>query len=98
MDIADACHAQDIRTVSVTAGYIHAEPRAAFYSKIDAANVDLKGFSDEFYRRQTGGRLAPVLETIEYLVRETSVWVELTTLLIPGTTTARPSCRRSASG
>jgi pyruvate formate lyase activating enzyme len=84
MDIADACHALGLQTVAVTAGYIHAEPRAEFYAKIDAANVDLKGFSDEFYRKITGARLAPVLETIEYLVREAGVWTELTTLVIPG--------------
>jgi pyruvate formate lyase activating enzyme len=84
IDIADACHARGIQTVAVTAGYIHAEPRAEFYAKIDAANVDLKGFSEDFYRKITGGRLAPVLETIEYLVREAGVWTELTTLVIPG--------------
>jgi pyruvate formate lyase activating enzyme len=84
MDIADACHARGIQTVAVTAGYIHAGPRAELYAKIDAANVDLKGFSDDFYRKLTGARLAPVLETIEYLVRETKVHTELTTLVIPG--------------
>ncbi|KIG13920.1 Radical SAM, Pyruvate-formate lyase-activating enzyme like protein [Enhygromyxa salina] len=83
IDIADACHALGIRTVAVTAGYIHAAPRAEFYAKLDAANVDLKGFSDHFYRKLTGGRLAPVLETLEYLVHETSVWTEITTLVIP---------------
>jgi len=84
MDIADACHARELQTVAVTAGYIHAEPRAEFYAKLDAANVDLKGFSDGFYRKLTGARLEPVLETLVYLVRETSVWVEITTLVIPG--------------
>jgi pyruvate formate lyase activating enzyme len=84
MDIADACHERGVQTVAVTAGYIHAAPRAEFYAKLDAANVDLKGFNDDFYRKLTGGRLAPVLESIEYLVRETSVWTELTTLVIPG--------------
>jgi pyruvate formate lyase activating enzyme len=84
IDIADACHAHGLQTVSVTAGYIHAEPRAEFYAKIDAANVDLKGFSDEFYRKLTGARIGPVLETLEYLVHETAVWTEITTLLIPG--------------
>jgi pyruvate formate lyase activating enzyme len=84
MDIADACRAKGVNTVAVTAGYIHAEPRREFYAKMDAANVDLKAFTDEFYFKICGGRLQPVLETLEYLVRETSVWTEITTLLIPG--------------
>jgi pyruvate formate lyase activating enzyme len=84
MDVADACHALGIKTVSVTAGYIHAEPRRAFYEKIDAANVDLKAFTDEFYRKQTASSLGPVKDTLRYLVHETSVWTEITTLLIPG--------------
>src|ERR671915_152449 len=84
MDIADACHAKGVKTVAVTAGYIHAEPRRAFYEKMDAANVDLKAFTDEFYFKICGGRLQPVLDTLEYLVHETSVWTEITTLLIPG--------------
>ncbi len=83
MDVADACHALDVRTVAVTAGFIHADPRRAFYEKIDAANVDLKAFTEAFYEKQTLSQLQPVLETIEYLVKETRVWVELTTLLIP---------------
>ena len=83
MDVADACHALDVRTVAVTAGFIHADPRRAFYEKIDAANVDLKAFTEAFYEKQTLSQLKPVLETIEYLVKETRVWVELTTLLIP---------------
>ena len=84
MDIADECHARGIQTVAVTAGYIHAQPRADLYAKIDAANVDLKGFSPEFYRKLTGARLEVVLETLEWLVRETEVWTEITTLVIPG--------------
>ena len=84
MDIADACHARGVQTVAVTAGYIHAVPRREFYAKMDAANVDLKGFSDEFYFKLCGGHLQPVLETLEYLVKETGVWTEITTLLIPG--------------
>jgi pyruvate formate lyase activating enzyme len=84
MDIADACHAKGVQAVAVTAGYIHAEPRRAFYAKMDAANVDLKGFTDEFYFKICGGHLQPVLDTLEYLVRETEVWTEITTLLIPG--------------
>lgn len=84
IDIAQACHERDVATVAVTAGYIHAAPREEFYAHIDAANVDLKGFSERFYRELTGARLDAVLDTLVYLCRETSVWVELTTLIIPG--------------
>jgi pyruvate formate lyase activating enzyme len=70
--------------VAVTAGYVSAEPRREFYRYIDAANVDLKGFTDQFYRDICAAHLAPVLETLVYLKRETSVWLEITTLLIPG--------------
>ncbi|HEY1812160.1 MAG TPA: AmmeMemoRadiSam system radical SAM enzyme [Kofleriaceae bacterium] len=84
MDTADACHAMGIKTVAVTAGYIHAEPRAELYAKIDAANVDLKAFTDDFYWKQAAAHLEPVKETLRYLVRETTVWTEITTLLIPG--------------
>ncbi len=84
MDVADACHARGLATVAVTAGYIHAEPRRVFYAKMDAANVDLKGFTEDFYFQQTGAHLAPVLETLEYLKHETGCWFEITTLLIPG--------------
>ena len=84
MDCADACHALGINSVAVTAGYIGAEARADFYAKMDAANVDLKAFTDEFYRKTCGARLEPVLDTLRYLVHETAVWTEITTLLIPG--------------
>ena len=84
MDVADACHAVGVQTVAVTAGYIHADPRREFFEKIDAANVDLKAFTDEFYVKLTGAHLAPVLDTLKYLKRETGVWLEITTLLIPG--------------
>ena len=84
MDIADACRARGVKNVAVTAGYIHPEPRREFYAKMDAANVDLKAFTDEFYFKLCGARLAPVLETLVYLARETQVWTEITTLLIPG--------------
>ena len=83
MDIADACHDQGVKTVAVTAGYMCPEPRAAFYRHMDAANVDLKAFTERFYYRICGGALAPVLETLEYLRKETKVWFEITTLLIP---------------
>src|SRR5690349_6477020 len=84
MDIADACHAKGVQAVAVTAGYIHAEARRDFYAKMDAANVDLKAFTDDFYFKICGGRLQPVLDTLVYLVKETGVWTEITTLLIPG--------------
>ena len=84
IDVAEACHDSGIRTVAVTAGYICPAPRAEFFACIDAANVDLKGFTERFYRQVCGSELAPVLETLEYLRRETAVWLEITTLLIPG--------------
>jgi pyruvate formate lyase activating enzyme len=83
VDVADACREQGLRAVAVTAGYVCDEPRRDFFAHLDAANVDLKAFSDDFYRRVCGARLDPVLETLEYLVHETDVWVEITTLLIP---------------
>ena len=84
MDVADACHAHGIKAVAVTAGYIHDQARREFYAKMDAANVDLKGFTDEFYFRLCGAHLNPVLDTLVYLRHETDVWFEITTLLIPG--------------
>jgi len=84
IDVASACRERGIRTVAVTAGEVCAEPRAEFYRSMDAANVDLKAFSERFYREICAGSLEPVLETLVYLKHETSVWVELTTLLIPG--------------
>jgi len=83
-DVAEACRAQGIRTVAVTANYISEEARAEFYAGMDAANVDLKAFTERFYHRLTGAHLQPVLDNLEWLVNETDVWVELTTLLIPG--------------
>lgn len=84
IDVAQACHRVGIKTVAVTAGYIAPEPRVEFYNHMDAANVDLKGFSEDFYAKVCGGELQAVLETLVYLKHETSVWFELTTLLIPG--------------
>ncbi len=84
IDVARACHARDIRTVAVTAGYVSAAPRAEFYRHMDAVNVDLKAFTERFYHTLTGGHLQPVLETLEYIRHETDVWLEVTTLLIPG--------------
>ncbi len=84
IDVARACHEQQIHTVAVTAGYVCPEPRREFYQHIDAANVDLKAFSQDFYRRITGSELGVVLDTLIYLRNETSVWFEITNLLIPG--------------
>jgi pyruvate formate lyase activating enzyme len=84
MDTADACRELGIKSVAVTAGYIGAAARRDFYAKMDAANVDLKGFTDEFYVKLCGARLNPVLDTLAYLKHETDVWFEITTLLIPG--------------
>jgi len=84
MDTADACHARGIKTVAVTAGYIHAEARRDFYTRMDAANVDLKGFTDDFYNKLCAGHLQPVLDTLSYIHHETPCWLEITTLLIPG--------------
>jgi pyruvate formate lyase activating enzyme len=84
MDVADACRARGLKAVAVTAGYMNAGPRGEFYRHMDAANVDLKAFTDDFYHRICAGRLGPVLDTLEYLQRETSVWFEITNLMIPG--------------
>ena len=84
MDIADACRERGIHSVAVTAGYMSAAPRAEFYAKMDAANVDLKAFTEHFYKKIAFAELAPVLETLEYIHKETRTWLEITTLLIPG--------------
>jgi pyruvate formate lyase activating enzyme len=83
-DVAEACHARGIRNVAVTAGYVSPAPRAELFARMDAANVDLKAFTERFYRKVCGAELHAVLETLEYLKRETPVWLEITTLLIPG--------------
>lgn len=83
-DVADACRARGIKNVAVSAAYVKEAAREDFFSRMDAANIDLKGFTEEFYRKLCTGRLQPVLETIEWLVKETDCWTELTTLLIPG--------------
>ncbi len=84
IDIADACRAAGVKTVAVTAGYIEAEPRVEFFEHMDAANIDLKAFTESFYKKICIGHLAPVLETLQYLKHETDVWFEITNLLIPG--------------
>lgn len=84
IDVANACRERGIKNVAVTAGYICDAPRREFFAAMDAANVDLKAFTDDFYWKVTGSRLQPVLDTLEYIRNETDVWLELTTLLIPG--------------
>jgi pyruvate formate lyase activating enzyme len=83
-DVADACHEVGIKAVAVSAGYMCDEPRRDLYAHLDAANIDLKGFTDDFYRHVAMGALEPVLDTLRYLRHETDVWFEITTLLIPG--------------
>ncbi len=85
VDVAEACRSAGIRTVAVTAGYINPGPRVGFFQHMDAANVDFKAFSDDFYRRLCGGvRLDAVKDTLVHLRHQTEVWFEITTLLIPG--------------
>ena len=84
IDVAQACRERGIKTVAVTAGYVCEEPRREFYRYMDAANVDLKAFTEDFYNRITKSHLQPVLDTLIYLKQETDVWFEITTLLIPG--------------
>jgi pyruvate formate lyase activating enzyme len=84
IDVADACRERGITTVAVTAGYITEDARPEFYRHMDAANVDLKAFTDAFYHRLCFAQLQPVLDTLKYLRHEANVWFEVTTLLIPG--------------
>ena len=84
LDTAEACHALGIQTVAVTAGYIHHAPMIEFFGRMDAANVDLKGFTNDFYVKYCAGQLQPILDTLVYLKHHARTWLELTTLLIPG--------------
>ena len=84
VDVAQACREAGILSVAVTAGYVMPEPREEFYRHMDAANIDLKAFTDRFYQKLAAGHLDPVLDTLRYVCNETDVWVELTTLVIPG--------------
>jgi len=83
VDTARACHELGIKTVAVTAGYITEEARPEFYSVIDAANVDLKAFTERFYSKLTLSSLEPVLSTLKWLKHESNVWFEITNLVIP---------------
>ena len=84
VDIAAECRARGVRNVAVTAGYLSKAARPEFFGAMEAANIDLKGFTDRFYRKLTGAEIRPVLDSIVYAVHESPCWVELTTLLIPG--------------
>ena len=84
IDTAAACRELGINSVAVSAGYVCDQPRSEFYRHMDAANIDLKAFSERFYHKITGSHLAAVLETLQYIRHETSVWLEITTLIIPG--------------
>jgi len=84
VDTAIACRARGIKNIAVTAGYVCPEPRAEFYRHMDAANIDLKAFTDDFYHKVCYAHLEPVLETLIYVKRETKVWLEITNLVIPG--------------
>jgi AmmeMemoRadiSam system radical SAM enzyme/AmmeMemoRadiSam system protein B/AmmeMemoRadiSam system protein A len=83
IETSKACHARGVKTVAVTAGYITESARADFFEHIDAANIDLKAFSEEFYYRVTLSHLQPVLDTLRWLKQETDVWFEITNLVIP---------------
>jgi len=96
MDVADACRGEGIHSVAVTAGYICDAPRREFFAHMDAANVDLKAFTEDFYWKVTGGHLQPVLDTLTYLKHDTDVWLEVTTLLIPGLNDSDDELRQAA--
>ncbi len=84
VDTAKACRERGIKNVAVTAGYICPDPRAEFYKWMDAANVDLKAFTEKFYTDLCTSQLSKVLDTLKYLKYETDVWFEITDLVIPG--------------
>ncbi len=84
LETARLCREEGIKTIAVTSGYINPEPAKEFFKYMDAANIDLKGFSEDFYRKNCFAHLQPVLDTIKYAVKETKCFVELTTMLIEG--------------
>ena len=84
IDTAQACKSLGLKSVAVSAGYVCEQPRAEFYQWMDAANIDLKAFTERFYHEITGSHLQPVLDTLKFIKHETSVWLEITTLIIPG--------------
>lgn len=84
VDTAKLCRDNGIKTVAVTAGYINPEPRKEFFTYMDAVNIDLKAFSERFYKKNCLAHLEPILDTIKYVKNNTNCWLELTTLLIEG--------------
>ena len=98
IDTAKACRERGVKTVAVTAGYITPAARGPFYEDMDAANVDLKGFTEEFYQQLTLSHLQPVLDTLRWLKHETDVWFEITNLIIPQANDAPASWGRCATG
>ncbi|MDO4570600.1 MAG: AmmeMemoRadiSam system radical SAM enzyme [Planctomycetia bacterium] len=94
IEIAKECKKLRVKCVAITSGYINPEPRKAFFATLDAVNIDLKGFSENFYEKYCLGRLAPVLDTIEWCAKETNVWLELTNLLIPRANDSNDDIRR----
>lgn len=84
IDISKLAREEKIKNVMVTAGYIDKQARKEIYKFIDAANVDLKAFTEDFYFKLTSSHIASVLDTLIWLKNETDVWLEITTLLIPG--------------
>ncbi len=94
IDTAAACRDQGIKSVAVTAGYITPQARGDFFAAMDAANIDLKAFTEDFYHRITGAHLDPILDTIRYVCRETECWVELTNLIIPDANDDQDQLRR----
>jgi pyruvate formate lyase activating enzyme len=94
VDIARAARGRGVKNVLVTAGYVTDEARPELYAGADAANVDLKAFSEDFYRKTTASHLEPVLETLKWIHRHSDVWLEVTTLLIPGHNDSDDELRR----
>ena len=94
IDTARACRQVGVKTVAVTSGYMTAQLRQPFFQVMDAANVDLKGFTEEFYRDYTGGQLQPVLDTLRWLIRQGDTWVEITNLIVPGANDSPDQLRR----
>lgn len=84
IDTAKACRERGLKTIAKTAGYINAEPRNEFFEVMDATNIDLKGFTEDFYQHLTLSHLQPVLDTLKWVKNESSVWLEITNLIIPG--------------
>lgn len=94
VDTAKLCRDNGIKTVAVTAGYINPEPRKEFFTYMDAVNIDLKGFSEHFYKKNCLAQLEPILDTIKYVKKETNCWLELTTLLIDGENDSEEEIKR----